>query len=72
MLVGISLDGRNELDFDAGRPGSVKPVLWSACNFAFATGGVVFLGKLAGGIQPRIEGSLNPVCDVSRSRLDGV
>jgi hypothetical protein len=72
MLVGIGLDERDELDFDAGRPANVKPVLWFACNFAFAIGRVGFLGKLAGGIQPGIVGSLTPVCDASRGRLDGV
>jgi hypothetical protein len=72
MLLDIVLDGKDELDFDAGSPGSLKPGFWFICGFAFETGGVGFLGKLAGGTRPGIVGSLNPVCDVSRDRLGGV
>jgi len=41
-------------------------------GFALMTGGVGFLGKVAGGTRPGIEGSLNPGWDVSCGMLDGV
>lgn len=61
-----------EFDLDAGSPGSLKPGFTFAAGFALTTGRVGFLNGPAGGTRPGIEGSLNPVCDVSRGVLDGV
>ena len=62
----------NELDLDAGTPGSLKPGFWFMVGFALTAGGVGFLAKLGGGICPVIDGSLNPDLDVSRGTPDGV
>ena len=72
ILLDINFRGRDELAFDAGRAGSLKPDFRFACGFPFATDGVSFLTKLAGDPRPGIDGSSNPVCDVSRTMVGGV
>jgi len=72
FVIDVDLEIANELDFDAGRPGSLKPGFKFAGGFTLETCGVGFLGKFSDGTRPGMEGSLNPVCDVSRGMLDSV